>query len=278
MPVFCCPRRRPDDDRCGRDVNGRSARWKDQQRGRPTVEPGVALRRRQAAQARRRHAAVAVPDRLPDLWHAERCPLQRHPRLPCADRRPACRQHQSGDRQAGLVGSADRSRQDHRHQPLLRHLLQRHRRLHGLDRPGLDQPRHRQALWARPAGHHHPRHGARPADADRPFRHRTAVLRARRLDGRHAGAGMGVELSRARLLGAADRHRRAPFLAEHRLPRGRPPGGHGRPGLARRQIFRARQAPGKGPGGGAHGRPHHLSLGSRPAPEVRPQPAGPRRT
>ena len=68
---------------------------------------------------------------------------------------------------------------------------------------------------------------------------------ARRLDGRHAGAGMGVELSGPRLLGAADRHRRAPFLAEHRLPRGRPPGGDGRSRLARRQIYRGRRAPGK---------------------------------
>ena len=56
----------------------------------------------------------------------------------------------------------------------------------------------------------------------------TLFSRARRLDGRHAGAAMGVELSRARLLGAADRHRRAPLLAEHRLPRGRPAGGDGR--------------------------------------------------
>ena len=70
----------------------------------------------------------------------------------------------------------------------------------------------------------------------------TAVLRARRLDGRHAGAAMGGELSRARLLGAADRHRRAPFVAEHRLPRGRPPGGHGRSRLARRHAISSRHA------------------------------------
>jgi homoserine O-acetyltransferase len=35
----------------------------------------------------------------------------------------------------------------------------------------------------------------------------TLVLRRRRLDGRHAGAAMGGELSRARVLGDADRHR-----------------------------------------------------------------------
>ena len=50
------------------------------------------------------------------------------------------------------------------------------------------------------------RHGPRPVHADRPSRHRPAVLRRRRLDGRHAGAAMGRALSGARLLGAADRH------------------------------------------------------------------------
>ena len=44
-------------------------------------------------------------------------------------------------------------------------------------------------------GHHHPRHGARPGDAARPSRHRHAVRGRRRLDGRHAGAAMGGELS-----------------------------------------------------------------------------------
>ena len=43
-------------------------------------------------------------------------------------------------------------------------------------------------------------------------------LRDRRLDGRHAGAAMGRELSGPRVLGGADRHRRAPLRAEHRLP------------------------------------------------------------
>ena len=147
---------------------------KTQQRGRRAVEPGGALRPDKPLKLDAGtllspfQIAYQTYGTLNDDAH------QRHPRLPCADRRPACRQHQSGDRQAGLVGSADRPRQDHRHRPLLRHLLQRDRRLHGLDRPGLDQPGDRQALWARPAGHHHPRHGARPADADRPFRHRNS--------------------------------------------------------------------------------------------------------
>jgi homoserine O-acetyltransferase len=46
----------------------------------------------------------------------------------------------SGDRQARLVGDHDRPRQADRHRSLLRHLLQRARRLHGHDGPGLDRP------------------------------------------------------------------------------------------------------------------------------------------
>ena len=63
-----------------------------------------------------------------------------------------------------------------------------------------------------------------------------AALRARRLDGRHAGAAMGGRLPRARLLGDADRDRRAPLGTEHRLQRSRPAGDHGRPRLARRRL------------------------------------------
>ena len=50
-----------------------------------------------------------------------------------------------------------------RHRALLRHLPQRGRRLHGHDRPGLDQPADRQAVGPRFPGHHHPRHGAAQA-------------------------------------------------------------------------------------------------------------------
>ena len=220
------------------------ARQSKRQRGRRPDQPGAALRRGPAAEARRRRAPVAVPDRLPDLRHAERRKVQRRAGLPRADRRPACRQHQSRHRQARLVGGADRPRQDHRHRPLLRHLLQCRRRLPRLDRSGLDQSGDRQALRARPAGHHHPRHGAGAGDAGRSFRHRAAVFGGRRLDGRHAGAGMGIELSGPGLLGLADRHRRPPFIAEHRLPRGRPAGGDGRSRLARRQVYRGRHPPG----------------------------------
>ena len=78
--------------------------------------------------------------------------------------------------------------------------------------------------------------------ADRPSRHRPAVLRDRRLDGRHAGAGMGGAPRRARVLRRADRDRRLALLAEHRLPRGRAPGGHGRSRLVQGRLS-TRSAP-----------------------------------
>ncbi len=94
-----------------------------------------------------------------------------------------------------------------------------------------------------------------------------AVLRHRRLDGRHAGARVGGALPRARVRRRADRRRRPPYGAEHRLPRGRPPGDHGRSRLERRRLLAvtARQ-PRARARRGAHGRAHHLSLRSRAAP------------
>ena len=155
------------------------------------------VRRRPAAEARLRHRSRAVPDRLSDLWRAQCRALQRHSGLPCADRRPACRQRPSGDRQARLVGNHGRSRPPARYRQIFHHLLERDRRLHGLDRAGLDQSGHRQIVGAGFSGHHHSRHGARAGHADRPARHRHAVLRGRRLDGRHAGAAMDRGLSRS---------------------------------------------------------------------------------
>ena len=128
--------------------------------------------------------------------------------LPCPHRRPARRQRASGDRQAGLVGNDGRTRQADRHRALLRHLPERGRRLHGHDRAGVDQSDDRRAVGPRVSRRHHPRHGARAGDAARPSRHRAAVLGGGRLDGRHAGAAMGGELSRAGVLGAAARRRR----------------------------------------------------------------------
>ena len=123
-------------------------------------------------------SSCAVPDRLQDLRHAQRRALQRGADLPRAHRRPACRQRPSGDRQARLVGDDGRPRQADRHRALFRHLPERRRRLHGHDRPGLDQSEDRQALGPGFSRHHHPRHGARAGDAARPSRHRVAVLRS----------------------------------------------------------------------------------------------------
>ena len=121
------------------------------------------------------------------------------------------------------------------------HLRQCHRRLHGHDRAGGDRSRDRQALW--------PRLSRSSPSATWCARRRMLLdalgidrgaVRARRLDGRHAGAAMGRDLSRPRVLRRADRLRGAPFGAEHRLPRSRPPGDHGRSRLAAGRLSRRR--------------------------------------
>ena len=95
-------------------------------RARRTIRiAGRCVRRRPAAAARLRRRPRAVPDRLPDLRHAQRRPHQCGADLPCADRRPACRQRPSRHRQAGLVGDHGRPGQADRHRPLFRHLPQR---------------------------------------------------------------------------------------------------------------------------------------------------------
>ena len=183
---------------------------------------------------------------------------------------------QSGDRKIRLVGDDGRPRQADRHRALLHHLPQRDRRLHGLDRSGFDQSADRQAVGPRFPGHHHPRHGACPGDAARRAWHQLAVRGGGRLDGRHAGAAMGRELSQARVQRAADRLRDAPFGAEHCLPRGGPAGGDGRSGLAARPLFRRGHQSAARARGRAHGRAHHVSLGRRAASQVRPQVSGSR--
>ena len=159
---------------------------------------------------------------------------------------------------------------------LFHHLLERDRRLHGLDRTGLDQSRHRQSMGTGFSGHHHSRHGARAGHAARSPRHRDAVLRGRRLDGRHAGAAMDRGLSEARVLGAGDRLQHAALGAEHRVPRTRPAGRDGRSGLAPRPLLRAGHLSASRPRRRADGRAYHLSVGRGAASQVRPADAGPR--
>ena len=133
------------------------------------------------------------------------------------------------------------------------------------------------ALWLDFPGHHDPRHGAGAGDAGRSSRHRRAVLRRRRVDGRDAGAAVGGELSRARVRGDADRDSGAALGAEHRVPRGRAAGDHGRSRMARRRLLRERHDPAQGPRRRAHGGAHHLSLARRRCTGSSGAAAGPRR-
>ena len=80
----------------------------------------------------------------------------------------------------------------------------------------------------------------------------------RRLDGRHAGAAMGGELIPNACAPCADRQRRAPLGAEHRVPRSRPPGDHGRSRLEGRRLSALRH----------HARPR--ALRSRAWPRTSP--------
>jgi homoserine O-acetyltransferase len=90
------------------------------------------------------------------------------------------------------------------------------------------------------------RHGARAGHADRSSRHRHAVLRGRRLDGRHAGAAMGGAypervFSRCRSPAAPGIRRRTSPSTRSAARR------HGRSGLARRPLFRSRAPPASRP-------------------------------
>ncbi len=225
-------------------------------------------------QPRQRQAARALSHRVQDLWRAQCRQVECHSDRARADDGPIRREPSPGHRQARLVGGHGGARQADRHRALLRHLSQRARRLHGIHRPCQHQYEDRQALGSRLSRHHHRRHGGRAGAADRPPRHRPAVLRDRRLHGRHAGAAMGGAPQGARLLGGAGRHRGLAFLAEHRLPRGGPPGGDGRPQLVRGPLPGARQGAAQRPGRGAHGRAHHLPVGGGAAAQVRSLPAG----
>ena len=80
----------------------------------------------------------------------------------------------------------------------------------------------------------------------------------------------------ARVLGAGGRLQHAPFGAEHRVSRTRPPGRDGRSGLAQRALFRTGHPSASRPRRRADGRAYHLSVGRRAASQVRPADAGPR--
>ena len=141
--------------------------------------------------------------------------------------------------------------------------------------PGQHQPRDRQALGPRFSRHHHRRHGGRPGAADRPSRHRPAVLRDRRLDGRHAGAGVGRAPRRPRFTAvpiATAAWHSSQNIAFHEVGR---QAVMADPDWCAGPLPRARHGAAQRPRRGAHGRAHHLPVGGGAAAQVRPQPAGP---
>ena len=199
---------------------------------------GRALRRRPAAELDCRRRARAR-SRSPIRPTARSTPhaVERHPRLPRADRRSARRQAsiRSPASPAGgkpMVGPGQPIDTD-RYFVICPNVIGG---CMGTTGPASINPATGQPWGARLSRHHHPRHGAGAGDAARPSRHRAAVLRRRRLDGRHAGAAMGGELSRARVRALPIATARAPLGAEHRLPRGRPAGDDGRSRLAGRPL------------------------------------------
>ena len=169
---------------------------------------------------------------------------QRHPDLPCADRRSVRRQptirspasRAGGPRWSGRASRSTPTASSSSAPMCIGGCM-------GSTGPGRDRSRDRQALWRSTFPlvtiRDMVRAQAMLLDA---LGIEQAAVRDRRLDGRHAGAAMGGVLSRARARGGADRLRRAPFGAEHRLPRSRPPGDHGRSRLAGRRLSAARHA------------------------------------
>jgi homoserine O-acetyltransferase len=135
--------------------------------------------------------------------------------------------------------------------------------------PRLDQSRDRQAVGAGFSDHHHSRHGARADHADRALGIKTLFC----VVGGSMGGMQVLQWTAAypeRVFSALPiACRNAPFGAEHRVPRARPPGHHGRSGLAQRPLCRSGHASASRACRGAHGRPHHLSLGRRAASQVR---------
>ena len=111
-------------------------------------------------------------------------PARAHRRQP--RRRPGRPGHPTAGWWDGLIGPGRAAR----HRPVLRRLRQRARRLPGDDRAVV--PRARTAAGGgRASRGDRPRPGAGRGRAGRRARHRPLGLRRRRLDGRHAGAGVG---------------------------------------------------------------------------------------
>ena len=114
--------------------------------------------------------------------------------------------YEDDEKQHRLVGQPGRPRQAARHAPLLRRRLQLPRQLLRLDRAGVGQPGHRQALGRRLPGGHGGGLGRGAGAPRRPPRHRALRRGDRRLARRDAGAAVDAVLPRAR----APRDRRSP--------------------------------------------------------------------
>ena len=205
-----------------------------------------------------------VPDRLPDLRHAQRRAQQRGADLPRAHRRPARRQRASGHRQSRLVGDHGRARPADRHRALFRHLPERGRRLHGHDRPGLDQPEDRHALGPRLS------RSSRSATWCARRRCCSTISASTSLFAVAGGSMGGMQVLQwaasypervfaALPIAAATRHS-AQNIAFHEVGR---QAVMADPEWRAGPLFRRRHQPAARARGRAHGRAHHLSLGRR---------------
>ena len=91
----------------------------------------------------------SLPSRSPIRLTARSMPNEQcGPGLPCAHRRSVCRNRHPVTGKPGWWETHGRPRQADRHRALLRHLRQCARRLHGHDRPGLDRSRQPASLGA----------------------------------------------------------------------------------------------------------------------------------
>ena len=155
---------------------------------------------------------------------------------------------QGGVTRHPVGGRLRRTGPSRRHQPLVRRVRQRARRMPGIDRPGFGLTTGRQAIRLALPRHHDPRHGARPGPARRPPRHRCLAHGDRWIDGWHASPRMGRDVPGQGPWTRADRRLHAVDGPADRL------GGIGRRVIALDPRWRGGDyydaAPGEGPGEG----------------------------
>ncbi len=231
-----------------------------------------------AASARLRRRARPLSRGLPDLRHAQRRQVERRADLPCADARPVRRRPSipSPGKEGwweSLVGPG-KVLDPARYFIICINVLGG---CMGTTGPLAHDPARPAVEPALPGGDRR-RHGARPGGPARPSRHPRPVLRDRRLDGRHAGAGMGGELSR-RASSPPCRSPALPAIRRRTSPSTRSAARRSWPIPSGRAATTRLHNTGAGARarGGAHDRAHHLSFRAGAAAQVRPRAAGPRR-